>query len=103
MPVSPIDYRYGRDEAKEIWSRDGRHARLLEVERALVWAHCQMGRVSAEDYDAIADVSDPANPIIVASADSPVVPEDVVDVEVVGTRIYFLVATLIFYMFFQCG
>jgi len=59
MPVSPIDYRYGRDEAKEIWSRDGRHARLLEVERALVWAHCQMGRVSAEDYDAIADIADP--------------------------------------------
>ena len=59
MPVSPIDYRYGRDEAKEIWSRNGRHARLLEVERALVWAHCQMGRVSAEDYDTIADVADP--------------------------------------------
>ena len=59
MPVSPIDYRYGRDEAKEIWSRDGRHARLLEVERALVWAHCQMGRVSAEDYDTIADIADP--------------------------------------------
>ncbi len=59
MPVSPIDYRYGRDEAKEIWSRDGRHARLLEVERALAWAHCQMGRVSADDYDTIADIADP--------------------------------------------
>ncbi|HJM77104.1 MAG: adenylosuccinate lyase [Candidatus Thalassarchaeaceae archaeon] len=59
MPLSPLDYRYGRDEAKEIWSRDGRHARLLEVERALVWAHCQMGRVSAEDYDTVADIADP--------------------------------------------
>ncbi len=59
MPVSPLDYRYGRDVAKEIWSREGRHARLLEVERALIWAHSQMGRVSPEEYDAIAEISDP--------------------------------------------
>ena len=59
MSVSPLDYRYGRDEAKHIWSREGRHTRQLEVERALVWAHCQLGRVSAEDYDTIADIADP--------------------------------------------
>ena len=59
MTVSPLDYRYGRDEAKHIWSREGRHARQLEVERALVWAHCQLGRVSAEDYDRVADIADP--------------------------------------------
>jgi len=59
MPVSPLDYRYGRDVAKEIWSREGRHARSLEVERALIWAHCKMGRVSPEDYDAIAEIADP--------------------------------------------
>jgi len=59
MPVSPLDYRYGRDVAKEIWSREGRHARSLEVERALIWAHSKMGRVSPEDYDAIAEISDP--------------------------------------------
>ena len=59
MPVSPLDYRYGREEAKEIWSREGRHSRQLEVERALVWAHCKMGRVSAEHYDMVADISDP--------------------------------------------
>ncbi len=59
MSVSPLDYRYGRPEAKEIWSREGRHTRQLEVERALVWAHCQLGRVSAEHYDMIADISDP--------------------------------------------
>ena len=59
MSVSPLDYRYGRDEAKAIWSREGRHSRQLEVERALVWAHCRMGRVSAEHYDIIADISDP--------------------------------------------
>ena len=59
MSVSPLDYRYGRDEAKHIWSREGRHSRQLEVERALVWAHCQLGRVSAEDYDRVADIADP--------------------------------------------
>ena len=59
MPVSPLDYRYGRDIAKEIWSREGRHARSLEVERALIWAHSKMGRVSPEDYDAVAESSDP--------------------------------------------
>ena len=59
MSVSPLDYRYGRDEAKHIWSREGRHTRQLEVERALVWAHCQLGRVSVEDYDRVADIADP--------------------------------------------
>lgn len=59
MSVSPLDYRYGRAEAKEIWSREGRHSRQLDVERALVWAHCQLGRVSAEHYDMIADIADP--------------------------------------------
>ena len=59
MSVSPLDYRYGRDQAKEIWSREGRHSRQLDVERALVWAHCQLGRVSAEHYDIIADIADP--------------------------------------------
>ena len=59
MTISPLDYRYGRNEAKFIWSREGRHSRQFEVERALVWAHCQLGRVSAEDYDVIADIADP--------------------------------------------
>ena len=59
MTISPLDYRYGRNEAKHIWSREGRHSRQLEVERALVWAHCQLGKVSAEDYDVIADIADP--------------------------------------------
>ena len=59
MSVSPLDHRYGRPDAKEIWSREGRHSRQLEVERALVWAHCQLGRVSAEHYDMVADISDP--------------------------------------------
>ena len=59
MPVSPLDYRYGRDAIKAIWSQDGRHARQLEVERALIWAHNQLGRVSDEHYATVASISNP--------------------------------------------
>jgi len=59
VSVSPLDYRYGRPEAKAIWSREGRHARQLAVERALVSAHAKMGRVSAEHDDEIGRISVP--------------------------------------------
>ena len=59
MTVSPLDYRYGRKEAKSIWAREGRHSRQLEVERALIWAHCQLGRVSPEDYEIVASIANP--------------------------------------------
>ena len=59
MPVSPLDYRYGRDPIKLVWSQDGRHSRQLEVERALIWAHNQLGRVSDEHYATIAAISNP--------------------------------------------
>ncbi|MDP6905947.1 MAG: adenylosuccinate lyase [Candidatus Thalassarchaeaceae archaeon] len=57
MPVSPLDYRYGREPIKLVWSQEGRHARQLEVERALIWAHNQLGRVSDEDYAVVAAIS----------------------------------------------
>ena len=59
MPVSPLDYRYGRDPIKLVWSQDGRHSRQLEVERALIWAHNQSGRVSDEHYATVAAISNP--------------------------------------------
>ena len=59
MSVSPLDYRYGRIEAKEIWSREGRHSRQLAVERALVRAHMKMGRVSEEHDREIGRISVP--------------------------------------------
>ncbi len=59
VSVSPIDYRYGRPEAKAIWSREGRHSRQLAVERALVSAHAKMGRVSAEHDNEIGRISVP--------------------------------------------
>ena len=61
MPLCPLDYRYGRDSVKNIWTDLGRHSRQLEVERALIWAHKELGKVSQADYDAIAAISNPTS------------------------------------------
>ena len=63
MAFCPLDYRYGCQEFKHIWSELGRHERQLEVERALIWAHMQLGKVSKQDYEAVAAI---ANPISVS-------------------------------------
>lgn len=60
MAFCPLDYRYGCQDFKEIWSELGRHQRQLEVERALIWAHMQMGRVSADDYAIVEKIAVPA-------------------------------------------
>ncbi len=59
MAFCPLDYRYGCEDFKHIWSELGRHERQLEVERALIWAHMQLGKVSKEDYEAVAAISNP--------------------------------------------
>ena len=59
MKFCPLDYRYGCQDFKQIWSEDGRHERQIEVERALVWAHWQLGRVNEDDYNAVKAISNP--------------------------------------------
>lgn len=59
MSFCPLDYRYGDRDFKHIWSELGRHERQLEVERALIWAHMQLGKVSQQDYDAVAAIANP--------------------------------------------
>ena len=59
MSFCPLDYRYGDEDFKRIWSELGRHERQLEVERALIWAHMQLGKVSKDDYDAVAAIANP--------------------------------------------
>ena len=61
MHLCPLDYRYGDQSFKRIWSDVGRHERQLEVERALIWARCELGRVSKEDYEAVAAISNPTS------------------------------------------
>ena len=59
MAFCPLDYRYGSQDFKDIWSERGRHERQIEVERALIWAHWQMGKVTEEDYRIIESISNP--------------------------------------------
>ena len=59
MAFCPLDYRYGSQDFKHIWSELGRHERQLEVERALIWAHWQLGRVTEDDYNAVKAISNP--------------------------------------------
>ena len=59
MAFCPLDYRYGSQEFKEIWSELGRHQRQLEVERALIWAHKEMGKVTESDYEIVAKIATP--------------------------------------------
>ncbi len=59
MGLCPLDYRYGCQDFKHIWSEEGRHERQLEVERALVWAHKELGRVSEEEYNSIEKIANP--------------------------------------------
>ena len=59
MAFCPLDYRYGCQEFKHIWSELGRHERQLEVERALIWAHMQLGKVSNSDYEIVAAIANP--------------------------------------------
>ena len=61
MSFCPLDYRYGCQDFKHIWSEVGRHERQLEVERALIWAHMQLGRVSQADYDIVASIANPTS------------------------------------------
>ena len=61
MAFCPLDYRYGCQEFKHIWSELGRHERQLEVERALIWAHMQLGKVTKQDYQAVAAIANPTS------------------------------------------
>lgn len=59
MAFCPLDYRYGSQNFKQIWSELGRHERQLEVERALIWAHKEMGKVSETDYAVVEKIAKP--------------------------------------------
>jgi adenylosuccinate lyase len=52
-PVCALEYRYGRDKMKAIFSEANKLAKFLEVEAALAEAHAQLGNISEEDAKAI--------------------------------------------------
>ncbi len=45
MPVCPLDYRYGREEMKKVFSNEARIQKMLEVEAALARAHARLGHI----------------------------------------------------------
>ncbi len=47
-PVCALDFRYGTDEIKAVFSEAGKLARLLETEAALARAHARVGNIPEE-------------------------------------------------------
>lgn len=52
-PVCPIDFRYGREEVKEIFGETSKLQHLLDVEAALARAHAQVGNIPKSAADEI--------------------------------------------------
>lgn len=52
-PVCALEYRYGRDKMKAIFTEANKLAKFLEVEAALAEAHAQLGNISEEDAKTI--------------------------------------------------
>ncbi len=48
MAVCPLDYRYGREEVKKIFSEESKIRYMLRVEASLVKAHAHFGNVPSE-------------------------------------------------------
>ena len=57
MEVCPLDYRYGSDAMRELFSEDGRLKRMLEVEAALARAQAQLGMIPAPAAHAITEAA----------------------------------------------
>jgi adenylosuccinate lyase len=52
-PVCALEYRYGRDKMKAIFTEANKLLKFLEVEAALAEAHAQIGNISEEDAKTI--------------------------------------------------
>ena len=55
MAIHPIEYRYGTDEMKAVWSEETRLEKLLSVESALARAEADAGLFPAGDAGVIAE------------------------------------------------
>jgi len=55
LPILPIDTgRYGTPEMIEIFQEETRLQKMLDVEAALAWAHCEVGNIPKKDAEKIA-------------------------------------------------
>ncbi|RLF49532.1 MAG: adenylosuccinate lyase [Thermoplasmata archaeon] len=55
MAVCPLDYRYGREVMRRIFSEEGRIERMLRVEAALAIAHARVGNIPKSYANIIAE------------------------------------------------
>ncbi len=53
MSICPIEFRYGRQQMKSIFSEEERLKKSLEVEAALAQAHAKVGNIPASDAENI--------------------------------------------------
>jgi adenylosuccinate lyase len=54
MPILPIDTgRYGTAEMLEVFQEESRIQKMLDVEAALAWAHCEVGNIPRKDAERI--------------------------------------------------
>lgn len=54
MPILPIDTgRYGSPEMLEVFQEETRIQKMLDVEAALAWAHCEVGNIPRKDAEKI--------------------------------------------------
>lgn len=58
MAIHPIEFRYGTDEMKNVWSEDTRLRKLLEVEGALALAEGDVGMIPVDAAQVIAQKKD---------------------------------------------
>ena len=62
MNVCPLDYRYGRDEVKSIFSETSKLRYMLAVEYALIKAHAEFGNVPNECVEIVRDAIEKVKP-----------------------------------------
>ena len=55
--VCPLDFRYGRDGMKTVFSEESRILYQMKVEAALARAHASLGTIPAADAEEIARVA----------------------------------------------
>lgn len=55
MLVCPLDYRYGRDKMKSVFSKENKTDKLLKVEAALSRAHAELGNVPRKAAEIITE------------------------------------------------
>ncbi|MEM2268670.1 MAG: adenylosuccinate lyase, partial [Thermoplasmata archaeon] len=51
--ICPLEFRYGRDSTRSIFTEENRLKKMLKVEEALAYAHYKTGKINFKDYENI--------------------------------------------------